>query len=52
MRSFSFTVKEKDYWIKYDFNAICDIEEVAGKPVQAIYNEQSMGFNAIRMLIY
>ena len=38
--------------LKYDFNAICDIEERFGKGVAAIFSEQSVGFNTIRLFLW
>lgn len=52
MRSYSFSVKSKEYWLKYDFNAICDIEEMGKKPIQSLFSEDSMGLSTIRLLIW
>lgn len=38
--------------LKYDFNAICDIEERTGKGVAAIFSEQNVGFNTIRLFLW
>jgi len=38
--------------LKYDFNAICEIEERTGKGVAAIFSEQSVGFNTIRLFLW
>lgn len=38
--------------LKYDFNAICEIEERTGKGVAAIFSEQNVGFNTIRLFLW
>lgn len=38
--------------LKYDFNAICDIEEKFGKGVAAIFTEEQMGFNTVRLFLW
>ena len=38
--------------MKYDFNAICDIEEKFGKGVAAIFTDQQVGFNTIRLFLW
>ncbi len=49
----SFTVKEKEYWLKYDFNAIADMEEkVGGKSIATIFSEDNLGFSAMRLLLW
>lgn len=38
----------KEYLLKYDFNASCDIEDVYGKGVYAVLNEEQVGFKLAR----
>lgn len=38
--------------VKYDFNAIADIEEVSGKGIGFLLREENMGINTIRLLIW
>jgi len=38
--------------LKYDFGAICEVEERTGKGVAAIFSEQNVGFNTIRMFLW
>ncbi|NTX58759.1 hypothetical protein HR086_46485 [Myxococcus sp. CA039A] len=38
--------------LRFDFNAICEIEERTGKGVAAIFSEQSVGFNTIRLFLW
>lgn len=38
--------------LKYDFNAISELEEYYGKGVHGIVNEESMGFNTVRNFLW
>jgi hypothetical protein len=38
--------------LKYDFNAVADIEEYFGKGIGAIMTEENLGFRAIRALYW
>jgi len=46
----NFAGKERE--IKFDFNAICAMEEIAGKPLQEIMSKGNTGFNTIRMMLW
>ena len=46
----NFAGKEKE--IRFDFNAICAIEEISGKPLQEVMTRGNAGFNTIRMLLW
>ncbi len=49
----SFTVKDKEYWLKYDFNAVADMEEkMGGRSITTIFSEDNAGFSAMRLLIW
>lgn len=52
MREYSFTFKERDYTLKYDFNAICAIEEALDMSVQQMLDQKRIGLNTIRALVY
>ena len=41
-------LNNKEYLLKYDFNASCDIEEVYGKGVYSVLNEEQVGFKLAR----
>ncbi|MFD0825856.1 hypothetical protein ACT8ZR_09275 [Neobacillus sp. M.A.Huq-85] len=41
-------INGKEYLLKYDFNASCDIEEVYGKGVYSVLNEEQVGFKLAR----
>lgn len=38
--------------LKFDFNAVCEIEERTGKGVGAIFTEQHVGFNTVRLFLW
>ena len=38
--------------LRYDFNAIADIEERAGQGVGSLFAEEKMGLNTIRLLVW
>lgn len=38
--------------LKYDFNAIADLEERAGQGVGSLFSEGRLGFNTIRLLVW
>jgi len=38
--------------LRYDFNAIADIEQKAGLGIGAMFDENRTGFNSIRLLIW
>ncbi|MFK7695407.1 hypothetical protein [Paenibacillus sp. HJGM_3] len=38
--------------LRFDFNAICDIEEKFGKGVAAIFSEEQIGFNLVRLFYW
>lgn len=51
-RTFTFTVGNKDYTLKFEMNTVCDIEEAAGRtPIQALLAEDRIGYNTIRLLV-
>jgi len=43
---------DKDRLIRYDFNAIADIEEYFGKGITQVFSQQQMGFRSIRALLW
>ena len=50
--SVEFTVKGKAKRLRYDFNAIADIEEKAGAGVMKLFSDEMMGFHTIRLLLW
>ncbi|CAM3876748.1 hypothetical protein COLU111180_11985 [Cohnella lubricantis] len=42
----------KSRLLKYDFNAVCEVEERTGKGVAAIFSENSVGFNTVRLFLW
>jgi len=52
LRSFSFDVKDKTYTLRYNFNAVCDLEEEAGYGIQTLFDPKKVGLNIIRLLIW
>jgi len=49
---YTFEFDDKEYTLKYDYNAICDIEEVADKSIQALLTTDRVGQNTARLLLY
>jgi len=52
MRYVEFEAGGKLYKLRYDFNAIADLEQRAGAGVVKLFNEEQIGFNTIRMLVW
>lgn len=52
MRTYTFEVKGKTHTLKYDFNAICDIEELAGVGISEFVSEKKVGMNTIRLVLW
>jgi hypothetical protein len=46
------TFGDKEYIIKFGFNAVASIEESFGKGIQFIFNEENVGFRTIRALYW
>lgn len=51
-RTYTFEVEDKSYTLKYDYNSICDIEEMGGHPIQEIMNENNIGQFTVRLLLW
>lgn len=49
---FTFEFEDTKYTLKYDYNAICDIEEVADKSITALLDNDRVGQNTARLLLY
>lgn len=45
-------LNNQDMEIKYDVNSICLLEEKTGKGLMGLLNENNMGFNIIRLLLW
>lgn len=52
MRTYTFELEDKSYTLKYDYNAICDMEELSGKPIQSLFSETEIGLNSVRILLW
>lgn len=52
MRTFTFESNDNTYTLKYGYNAVCELEEASGKPIQALFNENSFGLSTIRLVIW
>jgi len=52
MKTYTFEIDDTSYTLKYDYNAICDIEEKAGKPIQILFNEEMIGLYTVRVLLW
>jgi hypothetical protein len=52
MNTATFTVKDKAYTLKYDFNAICEIEENAGVGIPTLVSQTKLGMFPLRVLIW
>ena len=52
MRSVDLEVGGETKRLRFDFNALADIEEKAGVGAAVLFSEQRMGFNAIRLLVW
>lgn len=52
MRTYTFDLEDKTYTLKYDYNSICDMEELGGVPVQVMFSEGSVGLNQVRILLW
>lgn len=51
MRIYTFEVEDKSYSLKYNYNAICDFEDLCGKPIQEIFNGSSFGVSYARNML-
>ena len=52
MYSSEFEVNGKTKRLKYDFNAIADVEEKSGMGMAKLFSEDMVGFNTIRLLVW
>lgn len=48
----TFEVKGKSHTLRFDFNAICDIEEKANMGIAEMTSEKRIGFNTIRLMVW
>lgn len=51
MRTYTFTVKDKSYTLRFTFNAIVELEEVIKKPITS-FGDGAVGVKDIRAIIY
>ena len=52
MRTYTFDLGDKQYTLKYDYNALCDIEEMSGQNLQSLFSDGKVGLNTIRLLLW
>ena len=52
MYSVDIEVGDKTKRLKYDFNAIADIEERAGAGIAKLFSEEMIGLHTIRLLLW
>lgn len=52
MNAVNLEIGDKAYRLRYDFNAIADIEQQAGAGVGELFSEGKVGFNTIRLLLW
>lgn len=45
-------MNDEEYYLKYDFNSVADIEEYFRKGIGQILSEEMMGFNTIRVFYW
>jgi hypothetical protein len=46
------TLNGEEHVLKYGFNAIAELEEYYGKGIFSIVNEDSIGFNTVRSILW
>jgi hypothetical protein len=51
MRTYTFEANGNSQTLKYGYNAICELEEASGKPLQELFTE-NVGLSTIRLLIW
>ena len=51
MRTYTFEVDGNAYTLKFGYNAICELEELCGNPVQEIFKADAFGFNYVRSVL-
>jgi hypothetical protein len=42
----------EDLYLKFDFNAVCELEEIYNKGIAGILREEQMGFKLVRTFYY
>ena len=52
MYSKEFEVKGRTHRLRYDFNALADIEEASGMGIAKIFSADMIGLNTIRLLVW
>ena len=51
-RTVGFDVEDKHYTLKFDFNAVCDIERVMGVGITTMMTGERIGMDTIRGVIW
>ena len=52
MRATNIEIGGKNKRLRYDFNAVADIEVKSGKGLESLFSEQNIGLNSIRLLLW
>lgn len=52
MRTYTFSVEDKEYSLRYNFNSICDLEEKLGFGINGLANQEKAGLNLIRLIVW
>ena len=52
MRATNIEIGGKNKRLRYDFNAVADIEEKSGKGLGSLFNEQNIGLYSMRLLLW
>lgn len=52
MRTYTFSVEDKEYTLKYDFNAICEIEDSEKTGISALLGGDRVGYSTIRLILW
>ena len=52
MRATDIEIGGKNKRLRYDFNAVADIEEKSGKGLGSLFSEQNIGLYSIRLLLW
>jgi hypothetical protein len=45
-------LNNQDKQLRYDMNAVCELEAKAGKGLFSLLNEENLGYNLIRLLVW
>lgn len=52
MKTYTFSVNNQEYILKYNFNSICELEDKAGAGINSLFSQDKAGLNMIRLVIW